>query len=62
MTAGDDDDPASDPAAPGTNPRDFLRALLHIDPKDAEQARQDSPATRKPKGQDGSSHDYGEDK
>jgi len=28
----------------GVDPTEFLRALLHISPEDAEKARQDSPA------------------
>jgi hypothetical protein len=43
------------------DPKEFLRALLHISPEDAEKARQDSPANRKPEGQEGPYHDYGDD-
>lgn len=43
------------------SPKEFLRALLRISPEDAEKAREDSPATRKPKGPEGPTHDYGED-
>lgn len=42
------------------DPRDFLRALLNIDPKDAEKARKDSPATRPRKPPEGPTHDYGD--
>lgn len=43
------------------DPKEFLRALLHIDPKDAEQARKDSPASRKRKPPEGPRHDYGDE-
>ena len=44
------------------DPRDFVRALLHISPEDAEKAREKSPATRKRagKGQEGPTEDYGD--
>lgn len=45
--------------APEVHPKDFLRALLHITPKDAEKAREDSPATRKRKPAVGPYQDYG---
>lgn len=43
------------------DPKEFLRALLHIDPKDAERVRGDSPATRPRKPPEGPYHDYGDD-
>lgn len=43
------------------DPKAFLRALLHITPEDAEQARQDSPATRRQQAKEGPTHDYGDD-
>ena len=43
------------------DPKEFLRALLRIDPKDAERVRDDSPATRPDKPQEGPYHDYGAD-
>lgn len=54
MTAENDD-------AQPVDPKDFLRALLHIDPKDAERVRDDSPATRPGKPPEGPRHDYGDD-
>lgn len=42
-------------------PEDFLRALLHISPEDAEKAREESPATRPRKPSEGPRHDYGDD-
>ncbi|HEX8095413.1 hypothetical protein [Jatrophihabitans sp.] len=55
---------AVDPSAetPEIDPREFLRAVLNIDPKDAEKARQDSPATRSRRAQEGPTHDYGDDR
>lgn len=43
------------------DPKEFLRALLHISSDDAEKAREESPATRKRKPPEGPRHDYGED-
>jgi len=51
---------ASHPVPEDVDPGEFLRALLHISPEDAEKAREDSPATRKRKPADGPVHDYGE--
>lgn len=48
--------------APGIDPEELLRALLHISPEDAEKAREQSPATRKRPGkQEGPTVDYGDD-
>ncbi len=58
---GDDAGTEEPSANSGVHPRDFLRALLHISPEDAEKARDDSPATRKRKPPEGPAHDYGED-
>lgn len=44
------------------DPTEFLRALLHIKPEDAERARQNSPATRRRTPQEGPYHDYGDDR
>jgi hypothetical protein len=46
---------------PPVDPKDFLRALLRIDPEDAERVRDDSPATRTRKPPEGPYHDYGND-
>ncbi|HJQ01142.1 MAG TPA: hypothetical protein VJ851_06055 [Jatrophihabitans sp.] len=43
------------------DPKEFLRALLRISPEDAKTVRERSPAPGKPEGQEGPSHDYGED-
>jgi hypothetical protein len=43
------------------DPREFLRALLHLKPEDAERARSESPATRPRKPPEGPHHDYGDD-
>jgi len=47
---------------PEVDPREFLHALLHIDPKDAERVRDDSPATRPRKPPEGPHHGYGEER
>ena len=49
----------SDEPDKDVSPKDFLRALLHIDPRDAERVRDDSPATRPRKPPEGPYHDYG---
>lgn len=53
------DEPETD--APDVDPVEFVRAMLHISPEDAEKAREQSPATRKrgDKGQDGPTADHG---
>ncbi len=48
--------------AEDVDPIEFLRALLHIKPEDAEQARANSPATRRQRPQEGPYHDYGDDR
>jgi hypothetical protein len=51
----------SAPEPDEVDPKDFLRALLNIDPEDAERVRDDSPATRPRKPPEGPYHDYGDD-
>lgn len=58
MPKDEDDGAATDDAV---DPKDVLRALLHISPEDAEKARENSPATRKRKPPEGPAHDFGED-
>jgi len=55
MADRDGKDPAD------VDPIDFLRALLHIKPEDAERARKNSPTTRRRTPQEGPYHDYGDD-
>ena len=48
-------------AGQAIDPKEFLRALLHISPEDAKKVRDATPATRKRKPPEGPRHDYGED-
>ncbi|HEX8081338.1 MAG TPA: hypothetical protein VF557_14100 [Jatrophihabitans sp.] len=52
---------SDNPDAPEVDPREFVRAMLHISPEDAKKAREQSPAARKRKPPEGPVHDYGED-
>jgi hypothetical protein len=46
---------------PDVDPIGFLRALIRLSPEDAKKVRERSPEPPEPEGQEGPSHDYGED-
>lgn len=54
------DQPEDKPELDDIDPRDFVRAVLGISPEDAKRVRDASPVSRKPKGQTGPVHDYGD--
>lgn len=56
-----EESPSEPESVPDVDPKDFVKALLHISSEDAEKAREDSPATRKRKPPEGPRHDYGKD-